>query len=107
MLPSRSLQEALELTRFDGIETNLDYIRTVIRDPEFDAGGYPTSFLSRITYEPHAVEVIEPGMQTTVQDYPGRLGYWHVGRASLRTDGFSGIPHRKSIGWKSAICCGA
>ncbi len=75
----QTLQEALELTRFDGIETNLDYIRTVIRDPEFDAGGYPTSFLSRIAYEPHAVEVIEPGMQTTVQDYPGRLGYWHVG----------------------------
>ncbi len=75
----QNLQEALELTRFDGIETNLDYIRTVIRDPEFAAGGYPTSFLSRITYEPHAVEVIEAGMQTTVQDYPGRLGYWHVG----------------------------
>ena len=75
----QKLQEALALTRFDGIETNLDYIRTVIREPEFAAGGYPTSFLSRITYEPHAVEVIEPGMQTTVQDYPGRLGYWHVG----------------------------
>ncbi len=23
--------------------------------------------------------MIEPGTQTTVQDYPGRLGYWHVG----------------------------
>ncbi len=25
------------------------------------------------------LEVLKPGIQTTVQDYPGRLGYWHVG----------------------------
>jgi urea carboxylase len=24
-------------------------------------------------------EVVRPGMQTTVQDWPGRIGYWHVG----------------------------
>ena len=23
--------------------------------------------------------MLEPGTQTTIQDYPGRLGYWHVG----------------------------
>ena len=74
----KEIAEALAATRFDGIETNLDYLRTVIADAEFSVGGYSTSFLSRIAYEPHAIEVIEPGMQTTVQDYPGRLGYWHV-----------------------------
>ncbi|OBI84235.1 5-oxoprolinase/urea amidolyase family protein [Mycobacterium asiaticum] len=26
-----------------------------------------------------AVEVLQPGMLTTVQDWPGRTGYWHVG----------------------------
>ena len=26
-----------------------------------------------------SIEVLEPGLQTTVQDYPGRIGYWHVG----------------------------
>ena len=25
------------------------------------------------------IEVISPGLQTTVQDYPGRIGYWDVG----------------------------
>jgi len=25
------------------------------------------------------VEVVRPGMLTTVQDWPGRVGYWHVG----------------------------
>jgi urea carboxylase len=73
------LGTALAQTRFDGIETNLDYLRSVIAEPEFRNGGFPTSFLSRVLYQPHAFEVIEPGMQTTVQDYPGRLGYWNVG----------------------------
>ena len=26
-----------------------------------------------------AFRVIEPGLQTSVQDYPGRVGYWRVG----------------------------
>jgi urea carboxylase len=73
------LQSALAGTRFDGLETNLDYLRTVLAEPEFSEGGFPTSFLSRVAYRPHAMEVLEAGTQTTVQDYPGRLGYWHVG----------------------------
>ncbi|MBF6340367.1 5-oxoprolinase/urea amidolyase family protein [Nocardia abscessus] len=28
---------------------------------------------------PSRVEVVRPGMLTTVQDWPGRVGYWHVG----------------------------
>jgi len=73
------LAEAMEIARFEGLETNLDYLRRVIADPEFRAGGFTTSFLSRVAYHPHAVEVLEPGMQTTIQDYPGREGFWHVG----------------------------
>ena len=26
-----------------------------------------------------SIEVLKPGIQTTVQDYPGRIGYWNVG----------------------------
>ena len=75
----KRLSAALAQTRFDGIETNLDYLRTVISEEEFRRGGFPTSFLSRIAYQPRAFEVVDAGMQTTVQDFPGRLGYWHVG----------------------------
>ncbi|MEV4153810.1 5-oxoprolinase/urea amidolyase family protein [Nocardia salmonicida] len=25
------------------------------------------------------IDVVRPGMQTTVQDWPGRIGYWHIG----------------------------
>jgi urea carboxylase len=73
------LRAALTSARFDGVETNLDYLRSVIADPEFAAGGFTTSYLNRIAYRPRAFEVIEAGTQTTVQDCPGRLGYWHVG----------------------------
>ncbi|WP_280228829.1 5-oxoprolinase/urea amidolyase family protein [Nocardia cyriacigeorgica] len=27
----------------------------------------------------HQVEVVRPGAMTTVQDWPGRIGFWHVG----------------------------
>ncbi len=73
------LRAALAATRFDGIETNLDYLRTVIANPVFAQGAFPTRFLSTIHYIPAAMEMVEPGTQTTVQDLPGRLGYWAVG----------------------------
>ncbi|WP_425297220.1 5-oxoprolinase/urea amidolyase family protein [Nocardia abscessus] len=31
------------------------------------------------TARPGRMEVVRPGMLTTVQDWPGRVGYWHVG----------------------------
>lgn len=74
-----ALQSALDKTQIAGIETNLAYLRQVCREESFAAGGVTTSFLKTISYKRSAVEVLEPGTQTTVQDYPGRLGYWHVG----------------------------
>ena len=74
-----ALQTALGETQLDGIETNLDYLRKVCASPEFEAGGITTSFLGRFPYQRTAIEVIQGGTQTTVQDYPGRLGYWNVG----------------------------
>src|SRR6266704_570202 len=48
------LRVSLAQTRFDGIETNLDYLRSVIQDPEFSTGGFATSFLSGVVYRPRA-----------------------------------------------------
>jgi urea carboxylase len=42
-------------------------------------GGVVTSFLNGFHYVSRTVEVLDGGTMTTVQDYPGRLGYWHVG----------------------------
>jgi len=66
------LRTALADTMLAGIETNLDYLRHVITTPAFTAGEVSTSLLADLAYRPQAFDVIEPGMQTTVQDYPGR-----------------------------------
>jgi urea carboxylase len=73
------LRNALMECQVAGIETNLDYLRQVVADPAFEKGGITTSFLRTFVYRRNAIDVIEPGTQTTVQDYPGRLGFWHVG----------------------------
>jgi urea carboxylase len=75
----RRLRDALAECQLTGIETNLSYLRQVIADPAFETGGITTSFLQAFKYQRSAIDVIEPGTQTTIQDYPGRLGYWHVG----------------------------
>jgi urea carboxylase len=73
------LRSALDECRLAGIETNLDYLRQVSADQAFETGGITTSFLHAFPYRRNAIDVIEPGTQTTIQDYPGRLGLWHVG----------------------------
>ncbi len=74
-----ALQSALAATQLDGIETNLDYLCQICASPELTAGAVTTSFLGRFSYTRTALEVLAGGTQTTVQDYPGRLGYWNIG----------------------------
>ena len=74
-----SLASALAATRLHGIATNLEYLRAMVADPRFISGGVDTGFLNTFRFHPNAVEVLEPGIYTTVQDYPGRLGFWGVG----------------------------
>lgn len=73
------LQQALRNTRLEGLETNLDYLKCIAADPVFQSGGVTTAYLKTFAYQPRVIEVLEPGMQTTLQDYPGRLGFWDVG----------------------------
>ncbi len=73
------LRAALAASRLDGIETNLDYLRQVATEPAFLRGEHSTSTLAALEYRPRTIDVFEAGVQTTVQDYPGRLGYWAVG----------------------------
>ena len=73
------LHAALDQTRLVGIETNLDYLRQVIASPPFREGRMVTRTLSELDYRPATVDVLAGGNFTTVQDYPGRIGYWDVG----------------------------
>jgi urea carboxylase len=74
-----ALRAALAATRLAGIETNLRYLRAVAASPVFQQGRVVTRTLAELAWAPHAVEVLEPGVQTSVQDHPGRLGHWDVG----------------------------
>jgi urea carboxylase len=73
------MRHALSNTRVDGIESNLDYLRQIVCDHVFTDGLQTTRYLNGFHYHPNTIDVIEPGVQSTVQDYPGRTGYWNIG----------------------------
>jgi urea carboxylase len=75
----KALQSALAETRIAGIESNLDYLRQVIGSTEFAAGDIHTKWLATFPYRPATIDVLEPGTQSSIQDYPGRIGYWSIG----------------------------
>ncbi|EKS70927.1 MULTISPECIES: urea carboxylase [Caballeronia] len=74
-----ALDEALANTRLYGVETNRDYLRQIIGDAPFASGEPWTRCLEALKYRASTIDVASGGTQTTVQDYPGRLGYWAVG----------------------------
>ena len=55
------------LVQVMGVPSNMDYLACVIADPRFAAGDTTTSFLKELQFSPHGIEVVEPGMNTTVQ----------------------------------------
>ena len=74
-----SLEEALADTHVGGLETNLVYLRQIVATPEFREGRVYTRFLETLPNSAPTIDVLEGGTQTTVQDFPGRLGHWDVG----------------------------
>lgn len=73
------LSQALTDTTIYGIETNLGYLRQLLQDRTLLQGRMTTRYLNQFEYQPARIDVIQGGTQTTIQDYPGRSGYWHVG----------------------------
>ena len=73
------LRTALASTRLYGCATNLDYLLTLSGDPAVMQGKVTTRYLNDVAYTPRRIDVVSAGMLTTIQDLPGRAGYWHVG----------------------------
>ncbi|WP_372985447.1 urea carboxylase [Marinobacter sp.] len=73
------LLRGLADTGLYGIETNLLYVQQVLEDVRFREGRLYTRTLNEFRYLPPTVDVISGGTLTTIQDYPGRVGYWEVG----------------------------
>lgn len=74
-----AMQRALDASRVDGIETNLRWLREVVRHEGFTSGQVSTKLLEGVSYQRRAIRVIGGGAATSVQDWPGRLGLWNVG----------------------------
>ncbi len=75
----QKLQEALSQTEIHGIQTNLEYLSEWVRKHWSQTQPVHTRSLQKFSFTPQTIEVLRPGTQTTVQDYPGRIGYWDVG----------------------------
>lgn len=73
------LDAALEQTVIYGIETNREYLQTLLRQPQFHSGALTTHWLNAMPFGSCTIEVLQSGTQTTVQDWPGRLRHWDVG----------------------------
>ena len=73
------LLDALDETSLHGIESNLPYLRAILRDDIFTRAEHYTRYLDGFAYRPATIEVLAPGTQSTIQDYPGRTGYWDIG----------------------------
>ena len=76
---SSALGQALADTLLYGVETNSQYLRQILTDAPFASGNPWTRCLENLNYQATTFEVLSAGTQTTVQDFPGRLGYWAVG----------------------------
>ncbi|KAF9878950.1 urea carboxylase [Colletotrichum karsti] len=70
---------ALDNTVITGVETNLEYLRSIVDSEIFNSGDFTTTSLNSFEFDANLVEVVDPGTLTAVQDYPGRRGLWHVG----------------------------
>lgn len=62
-----------------GVENNVLYCKKVLANKHIQNGNYSTHFLKDFKLTAPMVQVLEGGAMTTIQDYPGRSGYWDVG----------------------------
>ncbi|MFK7861138.1 MAG: urea carboxylase [Granulosicoccus sp.] len=73
------LSDALDVVELYGSETNVPYLRALCSDRSIIDAQMTTRFLDQFEFEPVRMDVVRAGTMTTVQDLPGRVGYWAVG----------------------------
>ncbi|KAL5322618.1 hypothetical protein ACEPPN_010591 [Leptodophora sp. 'Broadleaf-Isolate-01'] len=73
------LAAALDATQTWGVDTNLEYLRHIVKGDMFVEAKYSTMTLDTFDFHPAAIQVLDPGSLTTIQDFPGRVGYWKIG----------------------------
>jgi urea carboxylase len=75
----RKMTYVLNKVRYYGIATNSEYLSALVQTQKYKNGELSTSILKGFHPQERALEVLDGGVQATVQDEPGRIGYWGVG----------------------------
>lgn len=73
------MERVLKDSRVYGITSNMQYLAALLKTETYRSGALFTGMLKDFMPQEHAIEVLDGGVQTTVQDYPGMIGYWFVG----------------------------
>lgn len=73
------MEKVLEESKLYGLTTNVQYLQALLKTPAYREAKLFTKMLDGFLPEEHALEVVSGGVQSTVQDYPGMIGYWTVG----------------------------
>jgi len=73
------LQTTLGDVELYGSETNLSYLQALSADAALASGTLTTRYLNDFTFNASRIDVLRGGTMTTIQDVPGRTGYWPVG----------------------------
>ena len=73
------MERVLKDSRVYGITSNMQYLAALLKTETYQTGALFTGMLKDFMPQEHAIEVLDGGVQTTVQDYPGKIGYWFVG----------------------------
>ncbi|MDE6789928.1 MAG: 5-oxoprolinase/urea amidolyase family protein, partial [Ruminococcus sp.] len=71
--------DVLNESRIYGLTTNLQYLKSLIVTDNYRSGKLFTKMLEGFLPEEFVLEVLDGGVQSTVQDADGMIGYWTVG----------------------------
>ncbi|KAK4949830.1 hypothetical protein LTR10_011672 [Elasticomyces elasticus] len=78
-----NMTELLQGSKVLGPPTNIEFLAEILQDSTFRSGNTITKFLDSFHYQPHAIDVIQGGAYTLVEDWPGRptigKGFSHSG----------------------------
>ena len=73
------MDKVLNGLRVYGVTTNRAYIESLFESEPYREAHLFTHMLDDFHPAEAAIEVLDGGIQATVQDYPGMVGYWAVG----------------------------
>lgn len=73
------MRQVLKESRVYGITTNMQYLSALLKTEDYQEAKLFTGMLNDFLPEEKAIEVLDGGVQSTIQDYPGMIGYWFVG----------------------------